>query len=203
MFSRLPNRANFRTCSEAPANGFVHDPTDGARRLCPDSMTVTCGRPSCIRRALYSDRVGISREVRSITDFVRELSDDDLQTEEAFMTLIVLDPRKGERVILTIRDKPSVQQPQPAQVVTPASRDSRALRFSMFEVLHDVVGYLTARLLLPIISFGWVRVGPLGSGSARRLTRSHGGIIVSADLAPLVGLLFWILVLIVCILLWR
>jgi hypothetical protein len=38
--------------------------------------------------------------------------------QEAFMTLTLLDPRTGQRVTLTIRDKPPVQQPQPAQVVT-------------------------------------------------------------------------------------
>jgi hypothetical protein len=35
------------------------------------------------------------------------------------MTLTLLDPRTGQRVILTIRDKPSVRQPQPAEIIRP------------------------------------------------------------------------------------
>ena len=65
------------------------------------------------------------------------------------------------------------------------------------EAVIQVIGYFTARLLLPLVTFGHVRVDPLTRGTPPKFkwhgvhrTRS-GKIVLQADLAGTLGLIFW------------
>ena len=59
-------------------------------------------------------------------------------------------------------------------------------------VLH-LLGYTTAKLILPLLSCGRVHVGggPLHTG--RWYGRTPRGLVVQGDLAAFLGLMFWII----------
>jgi hypothetical protein len=68
----------------------------------------------------------------------------------------------------------------------------------MGDILLEVIGYSTARLLLPVITFGRVRVQPLKSPASGfnwigfRRDRD-GRLICSAPIAGALGLFIWML----------
>lgn len=69
------------------------------------------------------------------------------------------------------------------------------------DIILEVIGYTTARLVLPIITLGKVRVESITSAE-RGFTwlgfkrNRDGSLICQAPMAGLIGLLLWILVLI-------
>lgn len=74
----------------------------------------------------------------------------------------------------------------------------------MFQFIGDVIGHATARLLIPPLSFGRVRVQPIldkggrfGWSGVRR--EPDGTYLVEAITAEWIGLFFWIAVLIAVI----
>lgn len=74
----------------------------------------------------------------------------------------------------------------------------------MFDMIGDVVGYTTARYLLPALSFGKLRVQTLCSSEGgfnwfgfRRET--DGSILVESNMAGWLGLFVWIAALVVVI----
>jgi hypothetical protein len=70
----------------------------------------------------------------------------------------------------------------------------------LFELLLQVFGYWTGRIVVPVLSFGLVRIEHVDS--ARR-TRprwhgfhrgKHGGIVIDDDMTMFLGFLFWVAV---------
>jgi hypothetical protein len=80
----------------------------------------------------------------------------------------------------------------------------RELQVIFFDFILDVVGYTTARLLLPTLTFQKVKVDVLSSSEAgfnwlgfKRL--SNGALLCDANSAGWIGALFWPIVLAVVI----
>jgi glycerol uptake facilitator-like aquaporin len=77
------------------------------------------------------------------------------------------------------------------------------------ELVLYVFGYLTGYVVVPAVTFGLYSVEHLVSGSRRLRPRlksakaSLGSHVVSADVAALVGICFWVLVITGGYLLWR
>lgn len=80
----------------------------------------------------------------------------------------------------------------------PLSPLAEAILQPVIEALLQIAGYFTARLLVPLVTFGWVHVEP---GPSKRLVRPGLGRvrrspearwIMDAELGALVGLLFWL-----------
>ena len=69
----------------------------------------------------------------------------------------------------------------------------------VFEFVLYAVGYLTGYVVVPAATFGFFTVEPVASGSRRPRPRlrsakaSPSPRVVSADVAALVGILFWVL----------
>ncbi|MBM3091625.1 hypothetical protein GFB56_12460 [Ensifer sp. T173] len=68
----------------------------------------------------------------------------------------------------------------------------------MIDVLLELFGYTTARLVLPIITLGKVRVQPIASADRgfswlgfKRV--ADGSLMCRADMAGLIGVLLWLL----------
>lgn len=69
----------------------------------------------------------------------------------------------------------------------------------ILELVLQVIGYLTARIIVPIFSFGLIHVEP---GPQKELVipklggvQRHGDkLIMDAELGALIGLIFWLLV---------
>ena len=75
-------------------------------------------------------------------------------------------------------------------------------------ILLDALGYTTARLLVPILTFGRVRVQALRSGPQRPnwfgfSRAADGSCQLEATMAGWYGLLFWIVVSIVVLAMFR
>ena len=69
----------------------------------------------------------------------------------------------------------------------------------LIELLLQIAGYFTARVLVPLVTLGHITVEPHGGkfvkpGRGRIQRRPDGGRIMEMELASLVGLLFWALV---------
>ena len=68
------------------------------------------------------------------------------------------------------------------------------------EVVLQLAGYFTAKIIIPIISFGKASVEPAPKGVRvtpkwHRFQRASAGtIVIEAEMASLLGLLFWLLV---------
>lgn len=68
------------------------------------------------------------------------------------------------------------------------------------ELAIQVAGYITACVVVPVFTLGLVKVGPEPEGEfvkpkfGRVQRRSDGKLIMDAELASLVGVLFWIAV---------
>lgn len=65
------------------------------------------------------------------------------------------------------------------------------------ELVLQVVGYFTGRLVVPVLSFGYAVVEPAPKGT-RVYPKWHGfgrgstgGVVVDAEMGSLLGLLFW------------
>ncbi|MDR6587625.1 hypothetical protein [Agrobacterium tumefaciens] len=70
------------------------------------------------------------------------------------------------------------------------------------DIIFEVIGYTTARLVLPIITLGKVRVEPITSAERGfnwlGFKRNRdGSLICQAPMAGLIGLLLWTLVLMI------
>ena len=71
---------------------------------------------------------------------------------------------------------------------------------ALFEGLFQIFGYWTGRIVVPVLSFGLIRIE--GVDRARRARpRWHGfhrgkggGIVIDDDMTMLLGLLFWVAV---------
>lgn len=71
---------------------------------------------------------------------------------------------------------------------------------ALFEGLFEVFGYWTGRIVVPVLSFGLIRIE--GVDRARRVRpRWHGfhrgkdgGIVIDDNMTVLLGLLFWVAV---------
>jgi hypothetical protein len=66
----------------------------------------------------------------------------------------------------------------------------------LFELLLQIAGYFTARIVVPTATFGYVTVEPQNGksvkpGRGRLQRRAGGGWLMEAELAALFGLLFW------------
>lgn len=56
------------------------------------------------------------------------------------------------------------------------------------------IGFVTAKLVLPIVSLGHIRVHPLGSTEHSTGRLPDGKIGITSDLAALIGILIWVAV---------
>lgn len=67
----------------------------------------------------------------------------------------------------------------------------------IFEIVIQLAGYFTARLLLPIISFGYISVAPSKKGVKvypkwHGFNRaSNGTVVLHEEMGALIGVLFW------------
>jgi len=67
----------------------------------------------------------------------------------------------------------------------------------VFEIIIQVVGYYTSRIIFPIISFGRISVAPAGKGVKVKPkwhgfnSASNGKIVIHEETGALLGLLFW------------
>ena len=78
----------------------------------------------------------------------------------------------------------------------------------LFQIIADFIGCRTAKILLPAISLGVLRVD--APDSEHRPFRWHGfkriqngTILVEADTASFIGVMFWIVTVIAVAILWR
>ncbi|NOQ94294.1 MAG: hypothetical protein GQ547_06630 [Methylophaga sp.] len=67
----------------------------------------------------------------------------------------------------------------------------------IFEVILQLIGYFTARILFPLISFGLVTVAPSAKGvnvypKWHGFNRSsNGNLVLHEEMGALIGILFW------------
>lgn len=75
----------------------------------------------------------------------------------------------------------------------------------LFELLLQVFGYWTGRIVVPVLSFGLIRIEDVrieGVGRARRARPrwhgfhrgKHGGIVIDDEMTMFLGFLFWVAV---------
>ena len=64
---------------------------------------------------------------------------------------------------------------------------------SVVQALIEAVFHATAKALLPLCTFGWVRAEPFGSSRELSIRRAPDGtILIGVFWATIVGLLFWV-----------
>lgn len=82
-----------------------------------------------------------------------------------------------------------------------------ALLEIIIQGIFEVICYFTAKILLPVVSFGTVRaeglqdVGPFKWHGFKQMP--DGSIVVQHDTASLLGLLFWVAVVVAVIVYWN
>lgn len=70
----------------------------------------------------------------------------------------------------------------------------------LFEFLLQLIGYITARVLLPILSFGFVTVAPASKGVKvypkwHGLDRaSNGKVVLHEEMGALLGIVIWLVI---------
>lgn len=69
----------------------------------------------------------------------------------------------------------------------------------ILELVLQVIGYLTARVIVPTFSFGLIHVEPgpqkeLVLPKLGRVQRHGGKLIMDAELGALIGIIFWLVV---------
>jgi len=67
----------------------------------------------------------------------------------------------------------------------------------IFEVILQITGYYTSRLLFPVITFGYITVAPVKNGVIaipkwRGINRASGGkIVLHEEMGALLGIMLW------------
>lgn len=70
----------------------------------------------------------------------------------------------------------------------------------IFELLIQLIGYFTSRILFPIVSFGYITVAPASKGIKvypkwHGINRtSNGKIVLHEEMGALLGFIFWLIV---------
>ena len=70
----------------------------------------------------------------------------------------------------------------------------------VLELVVQVFGYFTSRILFPLVSFGYISVAPVKKGIKIKPrwhgfgSGSNGRIVIHEEMAALLGIFFWIVV---------
>lgn len=91
---------------------------------------------------------------------------------------------------------------------------AEAIARPLFELVLQLFGYWSGRMLLPVLSLGWIRAearrdqpprrpGKRRHGQPLFYRNTHGGLIASDDLVMVLGLACWALLALAAFLLYR
>jgi hypothetical protein len=81
----------------------------------------------------------------------------------------------------------------------PLSPIAEAILQPIAELLMQLIGYLTSRIIVPVFTFGLVHVEPgphkeYVAPKFGRIQRHSGKLIMDAELGALIGIIFWLIV---------